>query len=76
MGVASLARPRGTSVVLLCGALGPGAEALAAATALTVVQPIIDRPMSLDEAMRDTPRLLQAAAARLARSIGIGLELG
>ena len=76
MGVASLARPRGTSVVLLCGALGPGAEALAAATALTVVQPIIDRPMTLDEAMRDTPRLLQAAAARLARSIGIGLELG
>jgi len=76
MGVASLARPRGTPVVLLCGALGPGAEALAAATALTVVQPIIDRPMTLDEAMRDTPRLLQAAAARLARSIGIGLELG
>ena len=76
MGVASLARARGTPVVLLCGALGPGAEALAAATALTVVQPIIDRPMTLDEAMRDTPRLLQAAAARLARSIGIGLELG
>ena len=76
MGVASLARPRGTPVVLLCGALGSGAEALAAATALTVVQPIIDRPMTLDEAMRDTPRLLQAAAARLARSIGIGLELG
>jgi len=76
MGVASLARARGTPVVLLCGALGPGAEALAAATALTVVQPIIDRPMTLDEAMRDTPRLLQAASARLARSIGIGLELG
>lgn len=76
MGVASLARPRGTPVVLLCGALGSGADTLAAATALTVVQPIIDRPMTLDEAMRDTPRLLQAAAARLARSIGIGLELG
>ena len=76
MGVASLARARGTSVVLLCGALGRGADALAAATALTVVQPIIDRPMSLDEAMRDTPRLLQAAAARLAQSVGIGLELG
>jgi glycerate kinase len=76
MGVATLARARGTPVVLLCGALGPGAEALAAATALTVVQPIIDRPMTLDEAMRDTPRLLQAAAARLAGSIGIGLELG
>ena len=76
MGVASLARPRRTPVVLLCGALGGGAEALDAATALTVVQPIIDRPMTLDEAMRDTPRLLEAAAARLARTVGIGLELG
>jgi glycerate 2-kinase len=76
MGVASLARPRRTPVILLCGAVGPGAEALDAATALTVVQPILDRPMTLDEAMRDTPRLLQAAAARLARSVGIGLELG
>jgi glycerate 2-kinase len=75
MGVASLARPRGTPVVLLCGALGPGAESLDAATALTVVQPIVDRPMSLDQAMADTERLLKAAAARLARSIGIGIEL-
>jgi glycerate kinase len=75
MGVASLARPRGTPVVLLCGALGPGAESLDAATALTVVQPIVDRPMSLDQAMADTERLLKAAAARLARSISIGLEL-
>jgi glycerate 2-kinase len=75
MGVASLARPRGTPVVLLCGALGPGAESLDAATALAVVQPIVDRPMSLDQAMGDTERLLKAAAARLARSIGIGLEL-
>jgi glycerate kinase len=75
MGVASLAGPRRTPVVLLCGALGAGAEALAAATSLTVVQPIIDRPMDLADAMADTERLLTAAAARLARSIDIGLEL-
>jgi glycerate kinase len=75
MGVASLARPRNTPVALLCGGLGPGAEALDAAMALTVVQPIVDRPMELSDAMADTDRLLQAAAARLARSIGIGLEL-
>src|SRR5918992_6392243 len=68
MGVATLARPRNTPVVLLCGALGPGAEALDGAMALTVVQPILDRPMPLDESMRETPRLLRAAAARLARS--------
>jgi glycerate kinase len=75
IGVATLARPRHTPVVLLCGALGHGAEALDAATALSIVQPIIDRPMDLAGAMADTDRLLKAAAARLARSVGIGLEL-
>jgi hypothetical protein len=40
------------------------------------VQPIVDRPVTLDEAMADTERLLQAAASRLARTIGVGLELG
>jgi glycerate kinase len=75
-GVATLARPRATPVALLCGALGDRAEALDAAMSLAVVQPIIDRPMSLDEAMADTERLLRAGAARLARTIGIGLELG
>lgn len=75
MGVATLARPRATPVALLCGALGERAEALDAAMSLAVVQPIIDRPMSLADAMADTQRLLQAGAARLARSVGIGLEL-
>ena len=75
IGVATLAGPRNTPVVLLCGGLGPGAEALDAATSLTVVQPIVDRPMDLPAAMADTERLLRGAASRLARSVGIGLEL-
>jgi glycerate kinase len=75
IGVATLARPRGTPVVLLCGGLGPGADALDVATALTVVQPIVDRPMDLTTAMAETERLLVAAAGRMARSVGIGLEL-
>jgi glycerate kinase len=75
IGVATLARPRGTPVVLLCGGLGPGADALHVATALTVVQPIVDRPMDLPAAMAETERLLVAAAGRLARSIGIGISL-
>lgn len=75
MGVATLARPRATPVALLCGALGERAEALDAAMSLAVVQPIIDRPMSLADAMADTQHLLQAGAARLARTVGIGLEL-
>jgi glycerate kinase len=75
MGVATLARPRSTPVVLLCGALGPGAEALDAAMALTVVQPIVDRPADLAELMADTERLLVAAGRRVARTVGIGLDL-
>jgi glycerate kinase len=75
IGVATLARSREASVVLLCGALGDGAEALDAATALDLVQPIVDRPMELAEAMADTERLLAAASGRLARAIGIGLGL-
>lgn len=75
MGVASLARPRRTPVVLLCGGLGPGAAALDAAPALSVVQPIVDRPLDLAAAMADTARLLENAAGRVARSVGIGIDL-
>ena len=62
-------------MVLLCGGLGPGAETLADATAITIVQPIVDRPTDLATAMADTDRLLEAAAGRLARTIGVGQEL-
>jgi glycerate kinase len=62
-------------VVLLCGGLGPGAEIVEESGAFAVVQPIIDRPLGLESAMADTERLLANAAARLARSIGIGLRL-
>ncbi len=75
MGVATLARSRNTPVVLLCGALGDGADALDVIAAIGVVQPILDRPMPLDEAMARTEELLVAAGARLARTVGIGLEL-
>ena len=75
MGVAGLARSRNAPVVLLCGALGPGAAALEAAGAFAVVQPIGDRPTSLEEAMADTERLLANAAERVARTMEIGLAV-
>jgi glycerate kinase len=65
----------GTPVVLLCGGLGPGAEIVEESGAFAVVQPIMDRPTDLEAAMADTERLLANAAARLARSVGIGLVL-
>jgi glycerate kinase len=74
LGVARQAR--GIPVALLCGGLGPGAEILEASGAFAVVQPIIDRPLELESAMADTERLLANAAARVARTIGIGRRLG
>jgi glycerate kinase len=76
MGVAQLARTAGVPVVLLCGGLGPGADLLETAGLFELVQPILDRPTPLAEAMADTERLLVNAAERLARSVGIGLMLG
>lgn len=75
MGVALLAGKRGIPVVLLCGTLGPGSEALEASGLFKAIQPVADRPMTLEEAMADTERLLTNAAERLARSVGIGLAL-
>ncbi|MEP7040518.1 MAG: glycerate kinase [Chloroflexota bacterium] len=75
MGVALLAGERGIPVVLLCGTLGPGSEALEASGLFRLIQPVADRPMTLEEAMADTERLLTNAAERLAGSVGIGLAL-
>lgn len=75
MGVAQLAREAGVPVVLLCGALGPGAELLEHAGLFDLVQPIPDRPMTLAVAMADTDRLLINAGERLARAIGLGQRL-
>lgn len=75
MGVATLARTRSAPVVLLCGGLGQGAAALDASGVFAVVQPILDHPCDLAEAMADTERLLANAAERMARSIGVGQAL-
>lgn len=71
-GVAGMARASGAAVVLLCGALGPGAEALERAGLFDLVQPIVDRPMPLADAMAGTERLLVSAAERLARAVTLG----
>ena len=67
MGVALLAGKRAIPVVLLCGTLGPGSEALEVSGLFELIQPVADRPMTLEEAMADTDRLLTNAAERLAR---------
>ena len=73
--VGEMARRAGVPAVLLCGALGKGAESLTDDGTLALVQPITDGPMSAAESIAATERLLVAAAARLARSIDIGLTV-
>ena len=75
MGVAHLARSRNAPVILLCGALGPGSAALDASGVFAVVQPIADRPMSLEESMGDTERLLANAGERVGRTLEVGIGL-
>ncbi len=75
MGVAMLAGRSGIPVVLLCGTLGPGSQALEVSGLFDLIQPVADRPMTLAEAMADTERLLSNAGERLAHSVGIGLSL-
>ncbi|HLE59802.1 MAG TPA: glycerate kinase [Candidatus Limnocylindria bacterium] len=72
MGVAAMARHAGAAVVLLCGGLGPGSAALEAAGPFDIVQPIVDRPLTLHQAMAGTTRLLVTAAERLASAVTIG----
>ncbi|HLJ57895.1 MAG TPA: glycerate kinase [Chthonomonadaceae bacterium] len=70
-GVARRAAAAGVPVVALAGAIEPGAEAQLRPLGLTSVLPIPDRPMSVDEAMRDAAGLLAAAAERLIRLISV-----
>jgi glycerate 2-kinase len=75
MGVALLAAESRLPVILICGALGHGADALGASGLFAVVQPAIDRPMEVAAAMADTSRLVSNAAERLAAAVGVGLGL-
>lgn len=67
-GVAQQCRKAGVPVIALCGTLGRDYQAVYQ-EGVTAVLPIIDAPMSLEEAMAETPRLLSAAAARAMRII-------
>lgn len=70
--VGQFAHAAGAPVVLLCGAIGEGADVLTGEGGLDLVQSIADRPMSVEESISRTEELLEAAAERLARSVDIG----
>jgi glycerate kinase len=69
-GVATLARRAGKSVIAFGGSIAATAENAGVFDALI---PIADRPLSIEEAMRDAAPLLERASLRAARLMKIGL---
>jgi glycerate 2-kinase len=65
-GVAKLAQQRGIPVIVLAGSIGTGIEALYK-HGVTAVASIINKPMTLEQAMAQTAGLLEQAAEQLTR---------
>lgn len=65
-GVARLAQQFGIPVIVLAGSIGEGIEALYE-EGVTAVVSIANRPMTLDESMRDSAALLEQAAEQVMR---------
>jgi len=65
-GVGKVAKDAGVPAVAICGSIGEGATA-----SLALIRgyfSIVNRPMSLDDALADAPRLLREAAANVVRT--------
>ncbi|SEG45715.1 glycerate kinase [Paenibacillus sp. UNC499MF] len=69
-GVAGLAAKHGVPAVVLAGSVGDGIEELYG-QGVTAVFSLVNGPMSLDEAMRRTPELLERAAAQVLRVFAV-----
>jgi len=74
LNVARLGRAVGVPTVALAGSVAGDPEAFRRA-GLAVVVPIVDGPMSLDEAMAEAPALIERAAARLMAAVRLGTGL-
>ena len=74
VGVARLARAAGVPAIALAGQIA-GDPATFREAGLAAVVPIVDRPMTLPDAMADAPALIEAAAARLMATLLLGAKL-
>jgi glycerate 2-kinase len=74
VGVAAVARRQGVPVICLSGGLGEGAEEVLA-RGVDALCGIVPGPMPLDQAMREAPQLVEAAAARACRLVKVGMRL-
>lgn len=75
VGVAARAAARGVPVAVIAGTLGKGHEAVFS-LGINCAIGITPGPMELGDAMERAEELIEKAAARLARIIGMGMNLG
>jgi glycerate 2-kinase len=73
-GVARRAREAGVPCVAVCGGIEPEGAAVLAGIGATAV-PLVNGPIALEDAMRDAAELTAIAAERLARTIGLGIDI-
>ncbi|GGE13868.1 glycerate kinase [Marinithermofilum abyssi] len=70
VGIARIAKRAGVPVIAFCGSVE--AELVEAEeVGIALIQPIVDEPMSLEEAMERGPELLEAAVKRVGRGMRI-----
>ena len=71
VGVARLASQRGIPVIAVSGSLGEGYEGVHE-LGIDAVFTLVDRPMTLDEALEDTERLVSSLAEEATRAFAAG----
>ena len=70
-GVAQVAKKHGKPVIAVAGTIGKGVDELYS-KGIDAVISILDRPLSLEEAIRQTPTLLEATGERIGRLLILG----
>lgn len=73
-GIAARGRQHGCQTIALVGSLGPGYEAVYE-QGISAVFPIINRPMSLEQAMQEASSLLTDCAVRVMRLHQLGMDI-
>lgn len=72
-GVAKAAEKHGIPVVAICGSIGKGAEVLYD-NGFASIFSIIDKPMSIEEAIENSSELIQNCSERVVRALSITLK--
>ncbi|MEE9460453.1 MAG: glycerate kinase [Bacteroidales bacterium] len=73
-GVAQVAKKHGKPVIAVAGTIGKGVDELYS-KGIDAVISILDRPLSLEEAIEETPSLLEATGERIGRLLILGRSL-